>query len=180
MTRLRQSLPRPVAERLRQLAALPSETTDERGGPPTFSAIATAESVLKRLAQVEAPVINHVHLTAVRHGALAMEWATDDGQVLIVTVPAQRGGAFSIFRTTVDLEREEETVVDNLSELPALLRAMQTPRAEHAPRFVSVAEDERLWDEQFGASADMLARLAHVALMDARAGRTAPLDIDGR
>jgi hypothetical protein len=38
--------------------------------------------------------------------------------------------------------------------------------------------DEQLWDRKFGASQDVLSKLAVEALSDRAAGRTAPLDPD--
>jgi aspartate/glutamate racemase len=64
----------------------------------------------------------------------------------------------------------------------AFAEAAKLPPAEQealARMILDELRAERLWQDSFDASADMLARLADEALEDFRAGRTEPLDPDG-
>ena len=82
-----------------------------------------------------------------------------------------------------EAQHEFETLADKLGypSIDAYLEALQ-PEIQKLIRETMQnqleAEDERLWDEQFENSQDVLDMLAEEIRKERRAGRTEPLDID--
>lgn len=180
MTASRYSLPPHIVKRLQQLSVAQPSLDDLDQPPPTPWACAAAEEALTALVTTAPEALDTVFIAGVPEGGLTLEWGTDDSRQLIVSIPPRESLRHSIFRYSLEPRLEEDLPVETLAGLPELLSWLISGDGVRGRQFVNVRDIEERWDEQLAAAGNVLLRMAEQAVVDERAGRTAPLDLDDR